>query len=375
MADPRVERLARVLAEYSAHIQKGDRVLIESEPAAEPLIRALYEQILKAGGHPHLALNLGGQVSMTGVDTVFFQHANDEQLDYVPPFIHLAYTQFESRLRVHALPNTKALTGADPAKQARRARALEPILQAQFQRGGKGDFKWVTTLYPTQAFAQDAEMSLEDYERFVYGACHVGEDDGDPVAFWRALQVEQQRLVDTLAGHERVEVKGPHVDLTLSIKGRRFLNACGEHNMPDGEIFTGPVESSAQGWIRFEFPCVYHGNEVQGVEMRFQEGRVVEAKAERNEAFLQRMLETDGGSRYLGEFAIGNNFGVQRITREILFDEKFGGTIHLALGAGYPDTGSVNKSSIHWDLICDMRHDSEITVDGELFYKDGTFRV
>jgi aminopeptidase len=375
MADDRIEKFARVLVEYSAHIRKGDRVLIESEPVAEPLIRALYEQILRAGGQPHLAINLGGQVSLSGVDTVFFDHASDEQLDYVPPFMLQAYTQFESRLRIHAIPNTKALTDADPAKQARRSRALHPILEAQFQRGARGEFKWVTTLYPTQAYAQDAEMSLAEYEDFVFGACHVGARDGDPIAYWRGMQKEQQRLVDALAGHERVQVKGPEVDLTLSIKGRRFLNACGEHNMPDGEIFTGPVEQSVNGWIRFEFPCVYQGNEVQGVEMRFRDGRVAEAKADRNDAFLQRMLETDAGARYLGEFAIGNNFGVQRITREILFDEKFGGTIHLALGAGYPDTGSVNKSSIHWDLICDVRRDSAITVDGTLFYKDGAFCV
>jgi aminopeptidase len=375
MADPRIEKLASVLVEYSTHIQKGDRVLIESEPVAEPLIRELYEQILKAGAHPHLAMNLGGQVSMSGIDTVFFEHANDEQLDYLPPFMHRAYTEFESRIRLHAEPNTKALTGADPAKQARRERVLEPILQAQFTRGARGDFKWVTTLYPTQAYAQDADMSLAEYEDFVFGACHVGANDSDPVTYWSGMQREQQRLVDALAGHDRVQVKGPLVDLTLSIKGRRFLNACGEHNMPDGEIFTGPVEQSVNGWIRFEFPCVHQGNEVQGVEMRFRDGRVSEAKADRNDAFLQRMLETDAGSRYLGEFAIGNNFGVQRITRQILFDEKFGGTIHLALGAGYPDTGSVNKSSIHWDLICDVRRDSEITVDGTLLYKDGTFRV
>jgi aminopeptidase len=375
MADPRIEKLARVLVEYSAHIQKGDRVLIESEAVAEPLIRALYEQILKAGGHPHLAMNLGGQVSMSGIDTVFFEHATDEQLDYMPPFMQHAYNEFESRIRIHALPNTKALTHSDLAKQARRSRALQPILQAQFQRGASGEFKWVTTLYPTQAYAQDADMSLAEYEDFVFGACHVGVNDGDPVAYWKGMQKEQQRLVDALAGHDRIEVKGPQADLTLSIKGRRFLNACGEHNMPDGEIFTGPVEQSVNGWIRFEFPCVYQGNEVQGVEMRFHDGRVSEAKADKNDAFLQRMLETDDGSRYLGEFAIGNNFGVQCITREILFDEKFGGTIHLAIGAGYPDTGSVNKSSIHWDLICDLRRDSEITVDGTLFYKDGAFRA
>jgi len=375
MADSRVEKLARILVEYSAHIQKGDRVLVESEPAAEPLILALYKCILQAGGYPHVAINFGGQISGSGVDTVFFEHANDDQLDYVPPFLKHAYDTFESRIRVHALPNTRALTQANPVKMSRRLRALEPILQAQFTRGGRGEFKWVTTLFPTQAYAQDAEMSLSEYEDFVYGACHAGVADDNPVEYWTGMQREQQRLVDALAGHENVVVRGPNVDLTLSIKGRRFLNACGEHNMPDGEIFTGPVEDSVNGWIRFEFPAVYHGNEVQGVELRFKDGRVAEAKADKNDAFLQRTLATDAGARFLGEFAIGNNFGVQRITREILFDEKFGGTIHLALGAGYPDTGSVNKSSIHWDLICDMRRQAEITVDGSLFYKDGAFQL
>lgn len=375
MADSRVEKLARILVEYSAHIRKGDRVLIESEPVAEPLIRALYKNILMAGGHPYLELNLGGQISKSGVDTVFFEHASDEQLDYLPPLLKHVYDNFESRIRVHALPNTKALTGADPAKQARRARTLEPILQAQFTRGARGEFKWVTTLYPTQAYAQDAEMSLSEFEDFVFGACHAGEGDEDPVGYWKGMQREQQRLVDALAGHDEIVVRGPSVDLRLSIKGRSFLNACGEHNMPDGEIFTGPVETSVNGRVRFDFPAVYHGNEVQGVELRFEDGRVAEARADKNDAFLQRTLETDAGARFLGEFAIGNNFGVQRITKEILFDEKFGGTIHLALGAGYPDTGSVNKSSVHWDLICDMRRESEIMVDGSVFYKDGAFKV
>jgi aminopeptidase len=253
--------------------------------------------------------------------------------------------------------------------------ALEPILQAQFTRGGRGEFKWVTTLYPTQAYAQDAEMSLSEYEDFVFGACHAGLDDEDPVGYWTGMQREQQRLVDALVGHDQVVVRGPSVDLTLSIKGRRFLNACGEHNMPDGEIFTGPVETSVNGWVRFGFPAVYQGNEVQGVELRFKEGRVAEAQAERNGGFLLRMLDTDAGSRFVGEFAIGNNYGIDRFTGQILFDEKIGGSFHLALGNSYPQTGGVNKSAIHWDLICDLRSGGSITVDDELLYRDGRFML
>lgn len=375
MLDPRVDRMASVLVDYSTHIQRGDRVLIEAEPVAEPLVRALFRRILLAGGHPHLQISLGGQTTYSGLDTTFLEWANDEQLSFMPTFMHLAYKEFESRIRVHSIGNTKALSNVDHARTARRSKAVESLLQLQMERGARGEFKWVTTLFPTQAYAQDSDMSLSEFEDFVFAACHVREQDGDPIGFWRGVQAEQQRIVDLLAGHDRVEVRGPNVDLQLSVKGRTFLNACGEHNMPDGEVFTGPVETSVNGWVKFPFPGIYHGNEVQGVELRFVDGRVTEAKAERNPEFLLMTLDTDPGARYLGEFAIGNNAGVNRITRDILFDEKFGGTIHMALGAGYPDTGSVNHSAVHWDLICDMRRDAEIRVDGMLLYKDGKFRV
>jgi aminopeptidase len=370
-----VDELARVLVEYSCGVKRGYRVLIEAEPVAEPLVRALYRHILGAGGHPQLMLNLGGQVTMTGLDTTFLENASDEQLDFLPPLMALAYQTFEARVRIHSIGNTKALTGADPAKGTRRSKALEPIIRSQFDRGARGEFHWVTTLYPTEAYAQDSEMSLREFEDFVFGACHVGEKGSDPVATWRKVQAEQQRIVEALAGHDQVVVRGPNVDLRLSIKGRTFLNACGEHNMPDGEVFTGPVEKSVNGWVRFSFPSVYHGTEVQDVEVKFADGRVTEAKSAKNQEFLLGSLDTDPGARYLGEFAIGNNFGIQRITRDILFDEKFGGTIHLAFGSGYPDTGSVNKSAIHWDMICDMRTEAEILVDGSLFYRNGAFHI
>ena len=194
-----------------------------------------------------------------------------------------------------------------------------------------------------------------------------------PIEYWQSVKEEQSRIVIALNGHEQVEVRGPNCDLRLSIKDRKFLNACGENNMPDGEVFTGPVEDSVEGHVRFSYPSVLLGNEVEGVELVFKEGKVVEAHAEKNQQFLDTMLETDEGARYLGEFAVGLNYGVDRITKNILFDEKIGGSIHMALGAGYPETGSVNKSAIHWDMITDMRDGGEILVDGELFYKDGRF--
>ena len=216
-------------------------------------------------------------------------------------------------------------------------------------------------------------MSLREYEDFVYGACFC--DQEDPVAAWQTVHSEQARVIEWLDGRKRVRVVGPNADLTLSIEGREFINSDGHHNMPSGEVFTGPVENSAEGWVKFTYPAISGGREVNGVELAFEEGRVVRAKAKKNESYLVRMLDTDEGSRYLGEFAIGTNFGIQRFTKNILFDEKIGGSFHLALGNGYPETGSKNHSAIHWDMICDMREGGEIWVDDALLYKEGRFQI
>jgi len=168
-------------------------------------------------------------------------------------------------------------------------------------------------------------------------------------------------------------LRGPNVEMTLSIKGRRFSNSTGIFNMPDGEIYTGPVEDSVNGWVKFTYPAIYQGVAVEGAELTFNRGRVERAQADKNRDYLVKMLESDEGARHIGEFAIGTNFDIHKFTGNILFDEKIGGTFHMALGAGYPETGSKNKSSIHWDMICDMRTDAEITVDGDLLYKNGQF--
>jgi len=214
-------------------------------------------------------------------------------------------------------------------------------------------------------------MSLNAYTDFVYQATFA--DQPDPVARWQEVHQTQQRLVDWLSGKQQVTVKGPHVDLSLSIAGRTFINSDGKKNMPSGEIFTGPVEDSANGWVHFTYPAIRGGREVEGVRLEFTDGKVVGATAEKNEDYLISQLDIDEGARYLGEFAIGTNYGIDRFTKSILFDEKIGGTFHIAVGAGYPETGSLNKSSLHWDFICDMRTESEIRVDGELFYQNGRF--
>jgi len=312
-------------------------------------------------------------VTMTGMDDVFLSFADDEQISFEPTFYKLAYDNFESRIRIQSSCNTKSLTNLAQIKKSRRKKATEPVLQAQFERGGTGEFRWVTTLFPTSAYAQDAEMSLTEFEDYVYQACHVADLDEDPIAIWKRVEVEQRRVIEVLKDRDRVEIRGPNCDLSLSIIGRTFVNACGRHNMPDGEVYTGPVEESVAGWVRATYPVVSGGNEIQNIELKFKEGRVVEASASKNQAFLEQMLETDPGARYLGEFAIGTNYDIQRHTRNILFDEKIGGTFHIALGAGYPETGSKNKSAIHMDLLCGMREGGEIAVDGDVIYRDGSF--
>jgi len=363
LSDFRIEKFARILVDYSARIKPGDRVLIEATTAAEPLERALYNRVMEVGGHHNPLLELPDQ------DEIFFANANETQLDFPPVFRKLAYEQFESRIRIASLLNTRALTSIDPKNLGRRQKAVSPVIESQMRRGATGEFKWVTTLFPTSGYAMEAEMSFKAYEDFVYRACHA--DETDPVAYWKSVEAEQAKMIARLEGKNIVSLHGPNVDLSLSIKGRKFINSCGTHNMPDGEIYTGPVEESVNGWVKFTYPAIYNGVAVEGIELNFSNGKVTTAKADKNEAYLFEMLNSDAGSRYLGEFAIGTNFEIDKFTRNILFDEKIGGTFHMALGAGYPETGSKNKSVIHWDMICDLRKDSEIEVDGELIYKNG----
>jgi len=370
VADIRVQKFAKILVEHSARIVPGDRVLLEGTTAAEPLLRELYMQILEKGAHPHLLIALPGTMPIIQED-LYIAHAKDSQLDFVPTFYKLAYDQFESRIRISSATNTRGLTNVDPLRVQRRSKALNIITETQFRRGGAGQFKWVTTLYPTEAYAQDANMSLKEYEDFVFGAVHTNEDN--PITFWENIESKQQAAVDFMKSKNQVVLRGPNVDLSLSVKGRTFMNSFGTYNMPDGEVYTGPVEESVNGWVKFTYPAIYQGVAVEGAELTFSNGRVEQVKAEKNLDYLIKMLESDAGSRYLGEFAIGTNFDINRFTGNILFDEKIGGSFHMALGAGYPETGSKNKSAIHWDMICDMRKDSEILVDSQLFYKDGQF--
>jgi len=367
MTDPRVEKLADVLVNYSVAVRPGDKVLVQGDTLAEPLLKAVYAQVLQAGGHPLML------ASLPGTNELFFRYASDEQLQHVPEPLKLVIETYDVRISIKGAENTKALSNIDAAKMVLCNQAQTELMKTFMQRSASGDLRWTTTLFPTNAYAQDAEMSLNEYEDFVYGACLPDMDD--PVGYWQGFSAWQQKIVDWLKGKERIHVVGPETDLRLSIAGRTFVNCDGQANMPDGEVFTGPVENSVEGYVYFSYPAIYRGREVTGVRLWFEGGRVVKASAKKNEDFLLQTLDTDEGSRYLGEFAIGTNKGITRFTRQILFDEKINGSFHMALGAGYPETGSQNESAIHWDMICDLRDGGEIWVDDELLYKNGQFVI
>ena len=367
MTDPRIRSWAEVLVGYSTEVRPGETVAITGGIAAEPLLRAVYRAVLGRGGHPVLL------PSFTEEQADLLARATDEQLAYVSPVERFAREQADVSIHVSASTNTKSLSAIDPSRQALWARARGELTAASMRRAATGERRWSSTLYPTDTYAQDAEMATADFAEFVLRACKL--DQPDPVAAWRQVSAEQERLIDRLAGKREIHVVGPDTDLTLSVAGRTWINSDGRRNFPSGEIFTGPLEDSAEGHVRFTYPAIAGGREIADVRLRFERGVIVEARASHNEDYLRRTLETDPGARRLGEFAFGTNFGITRFTKNVLLDEKIGGTVHVALGAGYPDSGSRNRSGIHWDLICDLRQGGQVDVDGEPFLRDGRYVV
>ena len=361
--DPRIKKLAQVLVHYSLEIQPKWKFAISTTPLAEPLALAIYEEALVAGAYPYLLLDFQQTWEL------FYKKASEDQLQFISPIAKLVTETFDARISIGADYNTRSLSGVDPRRMSMRSKAWRPLTQTFFDRAAKRELRWCTTDYPTNAFAQEADMSLADYEDFVFNAGKLNEPD--PVAAWQEEGRRQRVLVDWLTGRDQVAIKGKDVDLTMSIKDRVFIPCDGHENFPDGEIFTGPVEDSVNGWVRFGYPAIYGGQEVVDIELWFENGRVVKEQASKGGALLTSLLNTDSGSRYLGELGIGTNYNIPCFTKNMLFDEKLGGTIHMAIGAGYPESGSKNESGVHWDMLCDMK-EGEITVDDELFYQNGT---
>ena len=363
MADSRIENLAELLVHYSLRLKQGQWVEIIGPYNAEPLLDACQVAALKAGAHVSM------RVLLPNTTYLFYKHAQDHQLRFVSPLEKLLTDKRDAMIFVWGGWNTKELSGIDPKRIATLQAARRELFARRLQREAKGLFHWVGTLYPTDSSAQDAEMSRSEYEDFVYGAGMV--DRPGAISRWKAVSRRQARLVRFLNRLSSIRIVGPDTDITFKTRGRKWVNCDGRVNFPDGEVFTSPLENETEGHIRYSFPAVYGGREVHNVRLTFHKGRVVEARADKNEEMLQEMVKSDAGASRVGELAFGTNYSIQRFTKNTLFDEKIGGTMHVAIGAALPETGGKNKSSLHWDMVCDTRKGFTVYGDGRPIMKDG----
>ena len=367
MKDDRIEKLADILVDYSVRVRENDLVGIRGAYVAEPLLLALYRRCLERGAHPIL------RPSLPAAEPLFYRLAKDHQLEHVWETDRWLSEHLDCSFNVISDLNTRQLSKVDPARQVMAAKARRPLLERSMERSAAGEFRWNVTLFPTEAHAMEAEMSLEEYEEFFFGACKV--DAEDPVGEWKKLAEHHARLIAWIKGRSEVHLEGEGTDLIVGIDGRKFIPADGTANFPDGEIFTGPREDETRGHVTFTYPAIYAGQSVEGIRLEFEKGTVVDATARKNEEFLVKTLDTDEGSRTLGELGIGTNYGVPEFTGEILLDEKIGGTVHLAIGASYPETGGTNRSAVHWDMVCDLRKGGRISVDGDVLMEGGKLLI
>lgn len=375
MRDPRLEKLAEVIVRYSTRVRRGDVVGIQGEPGAMPLIEALYSSVLRAGGHPFWTPR------SESLHELLLTEGSDEQIAFMSPIdLHRVQT-IDVHIGLWAEVNSRYLSRVDPARIAAQQSSRKPWFKvfmdraARAQKGEPGGLRWCGTAYPTDGAAQDAEMSLRQYEEFVFraGLLHLP----DPVAAWERVHERQERVREYLQGRKLLRFRVPAsdgndgTDLRIDVSRGVWINCAGRENFPDGEVFAGPT--GADGHVNYTYPAVYQGREVEGVRLEFKAGRVVDASASKGEEFLIRMLDQDAGARNLGEIAIGTNYSITDFSRNTLFDEKIGGTFHAAVGAGYPESGNSNESGLHWDMVCDLRRGGTIEADGEVFHRDGRF--
>ena len=365
MADPRVERLGELIVNYSLGLREGQVLRIDGFTVAAPLVLALYRAALAIGAHPY------PNVSLEGLFELLLERGSDEQLGYVSPVQWHEVDTVDAVVTIWSESNTRSMTRADPGRHSRFLAAQRQLSNKRWDRIAAGEMTWCGTLHPTHAHAQDADMSLAEYEDFVFAACHV--DDERPEEHWRETSVTLGAHAERLEAVRELRIVGPDTDLRVGVEGRRWIAADGGYNMPDGEVFTSPQETVTDGEIRFSFPATFQGHEVEDIRLRFADGRVVAAEAARGNAYLQSLLDMDDGARVVGEVAFGLNYDIDRFTRNILFDEKIGGTIHLALGAAFKQAGGSNSSGLHWDMICDLREEGEVYADGELVWRAGRF--
>ncbi|MCX6833910.1 MAG: aminopeptidase [candidate division Zixibacteria bacterium] len=365
--DPRVRKLANLLINYSLQLKKGQLFKIKGEYVAMPLMQAAFEEALAIGANPYI------EVICPEATEAMLKRGSKDQITYVTPMARLEITKMDSLLVIWANQNTNYLAGADPKKQALMRKGRSKLQRTLFKRIADKSLTWVGTAFPTQADAQKAEMSLRDYEEFVYraGNLHLA----DPVKHWKQVAKEQGRLVKILNRVDRLHIRGSNADLKLRVKGRKWISCHGTQNFPDGEIFTSPLENTPEGYIHFTYPAEYDGRSAENVRLEFKAGRVVAESASRNQAFVTAMLNTDKGSRLVGEIAVGTNYEIKQATGNTLFDEKIGGTCHLAVGASILESGGKNHSAVHWDMVCDLKKDGEIVADGKVIYRKGKFII
>jgi aminopeptidase len=365
-----LEKMAKILVHYSLGVKKSDQVWLTGDMGAFPLFQALYKELIMAGAH------VFSTFQSQEWEEIFYRYASDEQLCHLNPALNFLTDTVNKRVRIIGPTNTRVLSPVDPAKQALASKARAPLLAKTMERSHKGDLDWVVTLCPTQALAQEASMGFEQYAEFVYKAAFLHFDD--PVAEWKRQEKEQAVMIDFLTKKSELHFKtSAGTDLKVNVNGMHWRNSCGHRNFPDGEVFTGPnlkaSDGGINGVVRYTYPAILNNTIVEDVTLEFHKGRLVNATAKKNEAFLKAMVNQDEGASTLGEIAIGTNWQIDSFSQNILFDEKIGGTFHAALGAGYPETGNTNKSALHWDMICDLREGGEIYADGELISKNGQF--
>jgi aminopeptidase len=366
VTDPRVERLARLVCGYSLELGEGDVVRFDGATCAQPFLLALVLSALERGANCYLGATFGE------FEEILLEEGTEEQLEYIAPVEWAEIERLDALVTVWSEENTRALSRIDPARQSRHHAARRRLSNRRFERIASGELRWCGTLFPTHAHAQDADMSLAEYERFVFRACHVDEGQAEPEAHWRATADALAGWAGRLQDARELRVLGPDTDLRLGVAGRTWIAADGHLNMPDGEVFTSPVETETEGTIRFALPAIFEGREVEDVRLRFAKGHVVAAEAATGKEYLEALLGIEG-ARVLGEAAFGLNYEIDRFTRNILFDEKIGGTMHFALGSGFAQAGGRNVSGLHWDLICDLRAEGEVYADGELVWRAGRF--
>lgn len=367
MYDQRYDRYAELIAERSLAVHAGMQILLMATTEAKPLVLALQKAILRRGAYAYPYL------SFPESEEIIYHHASDEQLAATGILESFAAGHMDAILLVHSDGNPAANASVPMMKQMLKMKSMAEPMQTVFSRVAEGSMKWASCVYPSRGLAQLAGMGEAAFEEIIFDAVKLGENS--PVKTWEAIEHQQQRLIDHLTGKEILRIIGEDTDLTLSVAGRRWINAAGRSNLPDGEIYTGPVEDSAEGHIYFRHPIMYKGNIASGVRMTFEKGKCVEASAHTGEEYLKAMIALDAGSSRLGEFAIGTNYALTRPAGHILIDEKIGGTVHLALGNGYPLTGSRNVSALHWDFICDLRTEGRLEADGEVIMENGHIKV